>query len=258
MTTEPEESALTPAVTLYWRPGCGFCLVLRRELDRAGLERNEVNIWEDPAAAALVRSVAWGNETVPTVVVGDKAQVNRSAREVLAAVRAPASDGSTATEERTPRSLTALAGAGWSIAAAAVWLMMGLMNPTTTYHLAPIVATLAWPLAVSRRPGRLHRGQERLLAVVGGALLTGAVLFILALAGALDGPALIGSTAAEESVTMIAAGALIGLALARPRSVPGTGSGTGPGSGGEALESVPGSSGGCSDVSCDWSPDVRS
>lgn len=240
----------TPVVTLYWRPGCGFCHVLRRELDRAGLERVEVNIWEDRPAAALVRSMAWGNETVPTVVVGDRALVNPSAREVLAAVSTPASDGSPATEERAPRSLTGFAGAGWSVAAAAVWLVLALMHPTTTYHLAPLVATLAWPLVVSRHAGRPHRGQDRLLAVVGGALLTGAVLVILALAGALDGPALIGSTAAEESVAMIAAGALVGVAFIRRRRVPGTG----PRSGGEALESVPGSGGGCNDEACDWSP----
>jgi mycoredoxin len=30
----------------------------------------EINIWEDPQAAARVRSVANGNETVPTVFVG--------------------------------------------------------------------------------------------------------------------------------------------------------------------------------------------
>lgn len=75
---------VAPSVTVYWRPGCGFCHVLRRELDRAGVDRSEVNIWEDPEAAAVVRSIAWGNETVPTVVVGDKAMVNPSAREVLA------------------------------------------------------------------------------------------------------------------------------------------------------------------------------
>jgi mycoredoxin len=53
------------AVTVYWRPGCGFCRALRHGLDCAGLDRTEVNILEDPQAAAWVRSVAGGNETVP-------------------------------------------------------------------------------------------------------------------------------------------------------------------------------------------------
>lgn len=44
-----------PDVTVYWRPGCGFCRRLRRGLDRAGVDRTEINIWRDPAAAAVVR-----------------------------------------------------------------------------------------------------------------------------------------------------------------------------------------------------------
>jgi hypothetical protein len=44
------------------------------------------NIWDDPDAAAFVRSVANGNETVPTVTVGDEFMVNPSARDVAAAV----------------------------------------------------------------------------------------------------------------------------------------------------------------------------
>lgn len=74
-----------PAVTLYWRPWCLYCVRLRRKLDRLGVERTEINIWDDPAAAAVVRIHAAGNETVPTVVIGDRALVNPSAAEVIAA-----------------------------------------------------------------------------------------------------------------------------------------------------------------------------
>jgi hypothetical protein len=35
-----------------------------------------VNIWDDPAGAEFVRSVAHGNETVPTVAIGAVALVN--------------------------------------------------------------------------------------------------------------------------------------------------------------------------------------
>ena len=44
------------------------------------------NIWEDAEAAAFVRSVASGNETVPTVVVNGRAMVNPSVNDVLAAL----------------------------------------------------------------------------------------------------------------------------------------------------------------------------
>lgn len=74
----------TAPVTFYWRPGCVFCSSLRHKLVRAGVALDERNIWEDPDAAAFVRSVARGNETVPTVVVGDVPLVNPSGAEVLA------------------------------------------------------------------------------------------------------------------------------------------------------------------------------
>lgn len=74
-------------IELYWRPGCPFCMVLRNRLARTGLPLHEVNIWKDPDAAAKVRSVAGGNETVPTVFVGDHGMVNPSVNQVLAAIR---------------------------------------------------------------------------------------------------------------------------------------------------------------------------
>ena len=82
----------TDAVTVYWRPGCPFCTGLFRSLTRAGLEPQRRNVWEDEDAAAFVRSVADGNETVPTVVVGEHALVNPSGQEVMAAVAEVAPD----------------------------------------------------------------------------------------------------------------------------------------------------------------------
>jgi len=70
------------AVHYYWRPGCGFCSMLRRGLDKAGIATVDHNIWDDPEAAATVRSYANGNETVPTVVIGAVGMVNPSARQV--------------------------------------------------------------------------------------------------------------------------------------------------------------------------------
>jgi len=73
-------------VTVYWRPGCPYCSRLTAKLDKAGVVRQERNIWTDDEAAATVRSIANGNETVPTVVVGTTTLVNPSIREVLAAM----------------------------------------------------------------------------------------------------------------------------------------------------------------------------
>ena len=75
-------------VEFYWRPGCGFCAALHRPLSKSGLKVREINIWEDPEAAARVRQVANGNEVVPTVIIGSTALVNPTFAEVEAAVRA--------------------------------------------------------------------------------------------------------------------------------------------------------------------------
>lgn len=56
--------------------------MLRRGLDQAGIRTVDHDIWKDPDAAAVVRGFAGGNETVPTVVIGDTGFVNPSARTV--------------------------------------------------------------------------------------------------------------------------------------------------------------------------------
>ena len=77
-------------VTVYWRPGCQFCLALRLKLWLARIPNRRVNIWSEPAAAARVRSVAGGDEIVPTVFVGDTALVNPSLGELRAVLAAQA------------------------------------------------------------------------------------------------------------------------------------------------------------------------
>jgi len=53
----------------------------------SGIPFTEVNIWQDPGAAAFVRSVAGGNETVPTVTVGGTAMVNPPVSRVVGELR---------------------------------------------------------------------------------------------------------------------------------------------------------------------------
>jgi glutaredoxin len=78
------DDARSLRIDLYWRPGCGFCSMLQRKLDQLGIDRSEHNIWESDADAAIVRRHANGNETVPTVVIGDRGFVNPSAGELVA------------------------------------------------------------------------------------------------------------------------------------------------------------------------------
>src|SRR5699024_6817925 len=66
-------AASDDAVVAYWRPGCPFCMRLKRSLGSLRATALWVDIWADADAAAFVRGVNDGNETVPAVVVGDEA-----------------------------------------------------------------------------------------------------------------------------------------------------------------------------------------
>lgn len=85
MTQHP---ASPPIIEVMWRPGCPFCSSLRRELSRAGVETVEHDIWSSEDAAARVRGATGGDETVPTVFVGERALVNPSVRQVIDAISA--------------------------------------------------------------------------------------------------------------------------------------------------------------------------
>src|SRR5262245_28506721 len=51
-------------LTMYTTTWCGFCKNLKRQLGKAGIELNEVDIELDPEAAKFVESVNGGNQTV--------------------------------------------------------------------------------------------------------------------------------------------------------------------------------------------------
>ncbi|HVL99100.1 MAG TPA: glutaredoxin domain-containing protein [Egibacteraceae bacterium] len=76
------------SVILYWRPMCGYCEVLKRDLARHGVAFTDVDIWRDRDKAEIVRAATGGDEIVPTVQVGERFFVNPTAAEVLAAAKA--------------------------------------------------------------------------------------------------------------------------------------------------------------------------
>ncbi|WP_326589475.1 glutaredoxin domain-containing protein [Streptomyces brevispora] len=69
-------SAVDGRPVVFWRSGCKYCLRLRIRLGRSARQLHWVDIWSDPAGAAVVRAVNDGNETVPTVVVTGRPHVN--------------------------------------------------------------------------------------------------------------------------------------------------------------------------------------
>lgn len=69
-------SALDGRPVVYWRSGCKYCLRLRFRLGRGARQLHWVDIWRDPAGAAVVRAANDGDETVPTVFVAGRPYVN--------------------------------------------------------------------------------------------------------------------------------------------------------------------------------------
>ncbi|AEA23518.1 glutaredoxin [Amycolatopsis echigonensis] len=205
-----------PAATVYWRPGCPYCSRLLGDLDRIGLPVTKVNIWADRAAAARVRAVAGGNETVPTVVVGDTAMVNPRAGAVLDAVRAHAPD---VLADLDVDGMTARAAGPWqaglavTLLAAAGWFALATANPTTSYHLAPAVVAAAWPIARRLRAGRPLPIGAAALTAFGGALIAVAVTLLLSARDALAGPILFGVPPLTEALLSVALGFVVGTVL---------------------------------------------
>ncbi|RZQ59524.1 glutaredoxin domain-containing protein [Amycolatopsis suaedae] len=199
--------------TVYWRQGCPYCSRLLGDLDRIGLPVDKVNIWEDPEAAATVRSIADGNETVPTVVVGDTAMVNPRAADVVDAAR-----------RHTPGLLavntSALVKGPWhrglavALVIAVGWFVLAAFNPTTSFPLAPALLTAAWPLGRRWRAGRVLRPVTALTTALGGAVLAVAIALLLELNGALAGAMLFGMPPLTEAIVSVALGVLVGGGLA--------------------------------------------
>jgi mycoredoxin len=59
------------AVTMYTTPWCGYCVRLKKLMQREGIGYAEVDIEQDPQAADLVMEANGGNRTVPTLVFAD-------------------------------------------------------------------------------------------------------------------------------------------------------------------------------------------
>jgi mycoredoxin len=64
-------TAPTAPVTMYTTSWCGYCVRLKKLMQREGIEWAEVNIEHDESAAELVMKANGGNQTVPTLVFAD-------------------------------------------------------------------------------------------------------------------------------------------------------------------------------------------
>jgi uncharacterized protein (DUF427 family)/glutaredoxin len=219
--------AATARVEVLWRPGCPFCSRLRSGLRRAGISTLEHDIWADPTAAARVRAITGGDETVPTVVIGSRALVNPSVRDVAAVVRAGFPDeaghlvgGAPAVRWSSPS--TVWTPVLWTLTGGLVWVALAMWQPTTTWHLAPMLLAAAAPWAVAQD---LRAGDRRALprlraAAVAGLLVSVLVTWVLAATGLLRGPPLPGfPDPPAESLVLAGAGAVVAALLGARRAL---------------------------------------
>ena len=56
---------------MYTTVWCGYCQRLQAQMGREGMTFEEIDIENDPEAAAFVESVNGGNQTVPTLLFPD-------------------------------------------------------------------------------------------------------------------------------------------------------------------------------------------
>ncbi|KUO14536.1 hypothetical protein [Streptomyces dysideae] len=93
-----------------------------------------------------------------------------------------------------------------------VWLGLAGMWPYVTFHLAPGVVTLAWAV-VERLLGARPLPRRRAALLFGaGAAVSGAGTALLAAAGHLAGPVLVGANATAEAVWVILTSMILGWA----------------------------------------------
>ena len=64
-------STPTAPVTMYTTSWCGYCVRLKKLMQREGIDFAEVDIEADDEAAELVMSANGGNRTVPTLLFAD-------------------------------------------------------------------------------------------------------------------------------------------------------------------------------------------
>ena len=77
-------------VTMFTTTWCGYCVRLKKLMQREGIEFAEVDIENDAAAAELVMQANGGNRTVPTLMFADgSALTNPSIDQVKAQLARP-------------------------------------------------------------------------------------------------------------------------------------------------------------------------
>lgn len=99
-----------------------------------------------------------------------------------------------------------------TVGIALFWIGLAVARPTVTYHVAPGMVAVAWPLLERLRRGP-RTGAAAAPIVAAGLFVALTSTGVLLWADALQGPALVGGSATGESVVVALVAAVWGLRL---------------------------------------------
>jgi hypothetical protein len=103
----------------------------------------------------------------------------------------------------------------WSVALAGLWVVVALIRPTSTFHLAPFLIAASPPVLYTLDGGPPTNWATVLRLAAGGMALALAATLLVAVVGAMQGPAFEGfSGPLVEAVVFTVAGTAVGIGFA--------------------------------------------
>jgi len=103
----------------------------------------------------------------------------------------------------------------WSVALAGLWVVVALIRPTSTFHLAPFLIAAAPPVLATLDGGSPTNWATVLRLAASGMALALAATLLVAVFGAMQGPAVEWfSGPLVEAVVFTAAGTAVGIGFA--------------------------------------------
>lgn len=105
---------------------------------------------------------------------------------------------------------------GWSVALAALWVVVALIRPTSTFHLAPLLIAAAPPVLLTLDGDSRADWTTVFHVALGGMAFALTATFVVSVLGAMQGPPFEGfSGPLVEAVALTAIGAAVGVGFAR-------------------------------------------
>jgi glutaredoxin len=63
------------SVTIYTKPGCPYCAAARENLQRRGIDYDEIDVYATPGARETISELTGGHQVVP-VLIDERGEVH--------------------------------------------------------------------------------------------------------------------------------------------------------------------------------------